>query len=35
MIRSFFASNGVEPRCLNENEERGKREVGEARRAFR
>jgi hypothetical protein len=31
----FFASNGVEPRCLNENEERGKREVGEARRAFR
>src|SRR5580658_2396420 len=32
---SFFASNGVEPRCLNENGERGKREVGEVRAAHR
>ena len=29
--RVFFASDGVEPRCLNENGERGKGEVGEAR----
>ena len=26
--RVFFASNGVEPRCLSENGRRGKREIG-------